>query len=330
MLETCPQHKVLLTHPVLASFLEVKWMAIRWSFASHLILYSIFSVLFTTYAFISFGGMTLPINAVSNNESINTYEFNNAPMLAIYAISVALVLFTLVLILWEVLQMVRNLRSYLCDIENYMQIFLIVSTLFIVFKQWVDASGSQWGAFNSSDELRHLAALCVVAAWTMLLFVMGRSRSWFSTYVAMFRRVAFTYTQLMTLFAVLIVAYGFAFYIMFHKDHKGAERNDDFPFFNYWGLAVFKMFSMFMGELEFSDLYKDAMDMEENSFVSDALTVVMYMGFLFMVLMVLTNLLNGLAVSDVALIATKADIDSSITRLEMISETESLLIILRR
>ena len=106
--------------------------------------------------------------------------------------------------------------------------------------------------------------------------------------------------------------------------------NEDFPFFNYWGLAVFKMFSMFMGELEFSDLYKDAMDMEENGFVSDALTVVMYMGFLFMVLLVLTNLLNGLAVSDVALIATKADIDSSITRLEMISETESLLIIFRR
>ena len=211
-----------------------------------------------------------------------------------------------------------------------MQIFLIVSTLFIVFKQWVDSSGSQWGAFNSSDELRHLAALCVVSTWTMLLFVMGRSRSWFSTYVAMFRRVAFTYTQLMTLFAVLIVAYGFAFYIMFHKDHKGAEMNEDFPFFNYWGLAVFKMFSMFMGELEFSDLYKDAMDMEENGFVSDALTVVMYMGFLFMVLLVLTNLLNGLAVSDVALIATKADIDSSITRLEMISETESLLIIFRR
>ena len=82
--------------------------------------------------------------------------------------------------------------------------------------------------------------------------------------------------------------------------------------------------------LEFSDLYKDAMEMEENAFMSDALTVFVYMGFIFMVLMVLTNLLNGLAVSDVALIANQADIDSSITRLQMIAETESLLIVFRR
>ena len=329
MFETSPQHKALLTHPVLASFLDVKWMAIRWNFACHLTLYSIFSVLFTTYTFISFGGMTLPINAIYNESVVNypnTYEFNNAPMSSVYAMSIALILFTVILILWEVLQMFRNLKSYLSDIENYIQIFLIVSTMVIVFKQWVDSKG----AFNSSEELRHLAALCVVLTWTMLLFVMGRSRSWFSTYVAMFRRVALTYTQLMTFFAILIVAYGFAFYIMFHKDHKGTEMNDDFPFFNYWGVAVFKMFSMFMGELEFSDLYKEAMDMKENGFVSDALTVIVYMGFIFMVLMVLTNLLNGLAVSDVAVIATKADIDSSITRLEMIAETESLLIVLRR
>ena len=141
--------------------------------------------------------------------------------------------------------------------------------------------------------------------------------------------MALTYTQLV-FFALLIVAYGFAFYIMFHKDHRGVEPSEDFPFFNDLGLAVFKMFSMFMGELEFSDLYKDAMDMEENGFVPDVFTVIVYMGFLFMVLMVLTNLLNGLAVSDVAFIAAKADIDSSVIRLEMIAETESLIYLLKK
>ena len=131
-------------------------------------------------------------------------------------------------------------------------------------------------------------------------------------------------------FALLIVAYGFAFYIMFHKDHRGVEPSEDFPFFNDLGLAVFKMFSMFMGELEFSDLYRDAMDMEANGIVTDIFTVIVYMGFIFMILMVLTNLLNGLAVSDVAFIAAKAHVDSSVIRLEMIAERESILYLVNK
>ena len=117
---------------------------------------------------------------------------------------------------------------------------------------------------------------------------------------------------------------------MFHKDHRGVEPSEDFPFFNDLGLAVFKMFSMFMGELEFSDLYRDAMDMEANGIVTDIFTVIVYMGFIFMILMVLTNLLNGLAVSDVAFIAAKAHVDSSVIRLEMIAERESILYLVNK
>ena len=104
----------------------------------------------------------------------------------------------------------KNLESYILNVENGIQLFLIFSTAAIVFRQWTDSRGE----FNSQEELRHLAALCIVLTWTLLLFVMGNR--WFSTYVAMFRTVALTYLKLI-FFAVLVVAYGLAFYIMLHR-----------------------------------------------------------------------------------------------------------------
>ena len=127
---------------------------------------------------------------------------------------VALMVFTSILFTWEVLQMIRylssrNLGSYLFNVENGIQLFLICSTTAIV----TDSRDE----FNSQEELRHLAALCIVLTWTLLLFVMGNR--WFSTYVAMFRTVALTYMKLV-FFAILVVAYGLAFYIMLHRSIK--------------------------------------------------------------------------------------------------------------
>ena len=85
------------------------------------------------------------------------------------------------------------------------------------------------------------------------------------------------------------------------------------------------MFSMSMGEIESSSIYEKAMVMERNSPGTNLFTVAVYMGFIFMIMMVMMNLLNGLAVSDVKKIADMAEVDSSLTRLQMIAETDSLV-----
>jgi hypothetical protein len=66
-------------------------------------------------------------------------------------------------------------------------------------------------------------------------------------------------------YAFFIVAFGLAFYIMLHKDVKGgevdgAESNetkccdDDYIFFDSPWLSLVKTSTMFIGELEFSDI----------------------------------------------------------------------------
>ena len=96
----------------------------------------------------------------------------------------------------------------------------------------------------------------------------------------------------------------------------------DFPFFDDWGLAILKMCSMFIGEVDFGDLYQEAIAGQGRTIW--LLSSLIYLSFVFMVVIVLTNLLNGLAVSDVGIIAAKADIDSSLARLEIIAEIESI------
>ena len=116
------------------------------------------------------------------------------------------------------------------------------------------------------------------------------------------------------------------FHIVENNIHFEVRTNrkilfQDFPFFDDWRLAIMKMCSMFIGEVDFGSLYQQAVKGQGSS---SWLSSLIYLSFVFMVVIVLMNLLNGLAVSDVGIIKAKADIDSSLARLEIIAEIESI------
>ena len=83
------------------------------------------------------------------------------------------------------------------------------------------------------------------------------------------------------------------------------ETKDDheFFFFNAPLTSVFKTLAMFVGELEFSDIPIDASS--NLSFVTFSFLAV----FVFAVMIVQMNLLNGLAVSDVRALQKTAEIE---------------------
>ena len=56
------EHRTLLKHPVIASFLWLKWQRIRTFWFSNLILYVAFVAFLTTFVFMRFGGTQLQIN----------------------------------------------------------------------------------------------------------------------------------------------------------------------------------------------------------------------------------------------------------------------------
>merc|ERR1719310_2622376 len=77
---------------------------------------------------------------------------------------------------------------------------------------------------------------------------------------------------------------------------------------------------MFVGELEFSDIPIN------NETYFGMLAYAFFLTFVFLIVVVLMNLLNGLAVNDTSDIKQKAEIYSYISRVETISYMESILL----
>merc|ERR1719187_2525223 len=66
-----PHHRHLLKHPVVSSFLWLKWQRIRPVFNRNIRFYAMFVVSLTWYIFARFGGVHLNSCSVSNNETIS-------------------------------------------------------------------------------------------------------------------------------------------------------------------------------------------------------------------------------------------------------------------
>jgi len=117
------------------------------------------------------------------------------------------------------------------------------------------------------------------------------------------------------------MAFGLGFYIMLHKDFPGFKAGDDhYIYFDGPWTSLVKTITMFVGELEFSDI---PIDPESKlSWLAFSFLVT----FVFLIVVILMNLLNGLAVSDTGLIMEQAEIVSYISRVETISHLESVLL----
>ena len=119
-----------------------------------------------------------------------------------------------------------------------------------------------------------------------------------STKLTMFYTVFVTFFQFLLWYIFFIIAFALSFYIMFHTDHTGGSPNADYPFFDKISTSLLKSAAMFVGELEFSDI----------PFSEHPLGPILFVAFIFLIVVVLMNLLNGLAVSDIGLIREEAEV----------------------
>ena len=156
----------------------------------------------------------------------------------------------------------------------------------------------------------------------------------------MFYKVMKTYLQFLVIYIFFIVAFGLAFFIMLHKDNgfknnvnnattnetsKLSELNskEDYIYFDTPWLALVKTLTMFVGELQFEDI--PIFDVYSNSSLR-LLAHLFFLCFVFLIVIVLVNLLNGLAVSNVAKIEAEAEYWIHSSRLEVILQIESIFL----
>jgi len=297
-------HRHLLKHPVITSFLALKWSRISSHFNSNMLFFTILVGTLTAYIFTNYAGFSLgvvpPICPSNITESSSLQPYGNSQ--ALWWTVTALLG---ILVCRELLQFSISPSQHFSSVENILEVLLIVLTGVLLFD---GHPGCQVG-FK-----RELSTAVLLFSWIEFVTMVGRHPrlSSYNIYSTMFYRVLKTFISFLTWYSLFIIAFGLCFYILLHDDN-GIEK--DYPFFDNVGFTLVKTFSMFVGELEFSDIP-----------FNSPFSYFFFLAFVFLIVVVLMNLLNGLAVSDTGLIREEAEIHAHVTRVEVISQAEATLL----
>ena len=316
-------HRHLLKHPVITSFLWLKWQRIRKLFNRNLRLYLLFVTTMTWYIFERFGGVSM--RKVQGNEKSDTpaisycstlhigtdmrigwwycvfllqamfqfvlifrdwrrdlkesdcgaavkvffsswleyliitiiivlLVFQSKAMFICLSILVALVLFR------ECLQIMVSLKRYIFDWENWLEILTLVLIGVIIY-----VPDEKFA--TPCETKRYLAAFAIILGWATLITLVGRhpKLAQYNIYVTMFYKILETFVTFLIWYSFFLIAFSLGFYIMLHKDTKitGSSNhteynfsgdNEEYVFFNNPWLSLVKTSTMFVGEIEFSDI----------------------------------------------------------------------------
>lgn len=286
----------LLTHPVLLSFLHLKWNHIRVFFYTNLIFYAAFVSLLTFH---------ILRDCSAQNANISSPQITIQPTTKHVGIEWLLLSILLAgLMLREMFQMVMSPKRYFCGFENCLELLLIVFTLIILTKECGEHC------------VRPIDAVAILLAWTELFLHIGHIHM-LSTYNEMMRRVLCNYLQFLVWDVFLIIAFALGFYILFQDSITSRENDSEDNFFQQPFMSLFRTLIMLMGEFDISSV---------PFYLVPGLSYVIFIFFVFLVPLVMVNLLNGLAVSDTQAIKNDAELVSIESMIETIFYFETMLL----
>lgn len=289
-----PALKHLLKHPILSSFLSIKWHRIRQILYANFVFYVIFYTLMNCYIlFMAYNDGTTT-NGTSKLENLETKNSDIIFLTSWNQPSMLLTLTAALLFLLasrEFIQLISSPRHYVQSIENWLEVTLIILGIAVLC-----GAGSQVGSI-----------VILLSAWELVVLIGQHPRM--STSIQMFKTVSINFMKFLFLYAFLIFSFALAFFTLF-------KNGDDGKFFNPVQ-SLFKTIVMLTGEFDASDIPFD---------LHPTLGRFIFVLFVFLIAIVLFNLLNGLAVSDTADILGKAELVGLVSRTELISYVERISI----
>ncbi|XP_058127641.1 transient receptor potential cation channel protein painless-like [Anopheles ziemanni] len=273
--------KPLLIHPVVHTFIMVKWMRLsHWNYLN-LVLTVLTAVLFGSFS----------LTACS-------HEGPSKILLWFSALAALLMGFR------EILQMLFLRKSYM-SFDNALDIANIVAMIYVL-----------------CDGCKGLvSSLVVISLALQVTFLLGSLPfNSLSTMMYMFKTVSINFLKSFGLFIPLIGAFIYAFYLTYNESpieraKRDACTEDDCveknfnSFHTFWN-ATIKTLVMTSGELEASTL-----DFDEGK-------LVLFLLFLFIAPIVIMNLINGLAVSDIAAIREESELISISKKVMLLEQYE--------
>ena len=285
-----------LTHPVLLSFLHLKWKHIRIFFYTNLIFYATFVGLLTFH---------ILSDCSAQNGNISSPEITIQTKTKFIGINWVLLSILLTgLMLRELFQIIMSPKRYFCGFQNCIELLLIVFTIVILSKEWGERC------------VRPVDTIAILLAWTELFLHIGHIHV-LSTYNEMMRRVLCNYLKFLVWDILLIIAFGLGFYTLFHDSITSRKNDGEDNFFQHPFMSLFRTLIMLMGEFDISSVPFDLVP---------GLSYVIFIFFVFLVPLVMVNLLHGLAVSDTQAIENDAQLVSIESLIDTIFYFETMLL----
>ncbi|KMQ95161.1 transient receptor potential channel pyrexia [Lasius niger] len=142
------------------------------------------------------------------------------------------------------------------------------------------------------------------------MIVVGRFPM-FGIYVQMFTQVSINFIKFLAAYVCLIVGFSLGFNVL-HKNYKSFANPP---------ISLLKTVIMMSGELEFEDIFFD----KKAPLVYPGTAHLMLLSFVILVTVILTNLMVGLAVSDIQELRRCAGLDRLVRRAELVAHLENML-----
>ncbi|XP_076637363.1 transient receptor potential channel pyrexia-like [Colletes latitarsis] len=206
-------------------------------------------------------------------------------------------IFTVTLASKEFFQIAHGIWCYIKRWENWLQwsVILISSIVLIM---------------PTRDWQHHVAALGILLIWIELMMVVGRFPM-FGLYIQMFTQVSINFFKFLGAYMCLIIGFSLGFSVL-HKNYKSFTN----PL-----VGLLKTIVMLSGELEFEDVFFD----DDAPILYSGTAHLMLLSFVILVTVILTNLMMGLAVSDIQELRRCAGLDRLVRRAELVAHLESML-----
>ncbi|XP_029172878.1 transient receptor potential channel pyrexia-like [Nylanderia fulva] len=197
----------------------------------------------------------------------------------------------------EIFQMAHGICNYAKRWENWLQWSVIIASGIILIPP-----ARIWQ--------HHIAALGILLAWIELMIVVGRFPM-FGIYVQMFTQVSINFFKFLAAYVCLIIGFSLGFSVL-HKNYKS---------FTDPLISLLKTVIMMSGELEFEDIFFD----DDAPVLYPGTSHLMLLSFVILVTVILTNLMVGLAVSDIQELRRCAGLDRLVRRAELVAHLENML-----
>ncbi|XP_058832111.1 transient receptor potential cation channel protein painless-like [Topomyia yanbarensis] len=293
--------KHLLKHPVISSYVLIKWLRLSLYFYINLVICTLFFLAFTCYIVRCYG-----------QEDVDRWIKE--------LLRIICLLGTTYMALREIGQMMLHVKMYFASIENWMEITLIIASYTVLLKE-----------FQSEARQIISAVVILLSAVEFTLLVGTLPVLSISTHMVMLKTVSKNFLKSLILYSIILISFAFCFYTLFNVNNAGntrssnstpkeendepQEEEDKFNTFAGIGTALLKTVVMLTGEFEAANI----------KFQINGVSYLIFLLFIFFVAIVIFNLMNGLAVSDTAAIKAEAELIGLSQKVDVISKYENAL-----